>query len=191
MAPRSASSAGSLLLPCNTRYLSKKLIAHFSTFPPGYHSRMRIPVLQGVIDRRLLVNYRVKPEAVAAILPPPFRPKLIRGWAIAGICLIRLRKLRPRMLPAFIGMSSENAAHRIAVEWDDAGGVREGVYIPRRDSNSRFNTMVGGRLFPGVHHHARFVTDESDDHIRIDMTSDDALARVTVCGRVRARSTIT
>ncbi len=145
---------------------------------------MRIPVLQGVIDRRLLVNYRVRPDAIVSLLPAPFRPKLIRGWAIAGICLIRLRELRPRFLPAFVGMKSENAAHRIAVQWDDHGTVREGVYIPRRDSNSRFNTLVGGRLFPGVHHHARFITDERDDHVSIDMASVDGQTKVKVRGSV-------
>ena len=61
---------------------------------------MRIPVIQGVIRRRLLVNYRVSPEAIARILPAPFRPKLQRGYAIAGICLIRLEQIRPRWLPA-------------------------------------------------------------------------------------------
>ena len=48
---------------------------------------MRVPVLHGVIERRLLVNYRVAPDALADILPPPFRPKLVDGYAIAGICL--------------------------------------------------------------------------------------------------------
>lgn len=49
---------------------------------------------------------------------------------------------------------SENAAHRIAVEWDFEGKTFEDVYIPRRDTNSFFNTLVGGRLFPGIHHRA-------------------------------------
>jgi hypothetical protein len=47
-------------------------------------------------------------------------------------------------------MSSENAAHRIAVDWDEAGYHGTGVYIPRRDTPSRFNALAGGRLFPGV-----------------------------------------
>src|SRR4051812_5910246 len=118
---------------------------------------MKIPVIQGVIERRMLVNYRVRPDALRAILPPPFRPKLVNDdWGMAGICLIRLAQIRPRGMPQILGMTSENAAHRIAVEWDTDEGVSEGVYIVRRDSSSRFNALAGGRLFPGVHHHAEF-----------------------------------
>jgi hypothetical protein len=51
---------------------------------------------------------------------PPFRPQLVHGWAVAGICLIRLGRLRPSRVPSAVGLRSENAAHRIAVEWDIA-----------------------------------------------------------------------
>src|SRR5213592_4372118 len=103
---------------------------------------MRIPVIHGVIDRRMLVNYRVCPEALRAILPSPFRPKLVGGWGMAGICLIRLKEIRPRGIPRVLGITSENAAHRIAVEWDSeevprqgpSTSLRTGVYILRRDS---------------------------------------------------------
>jgi hypothetical protein len=143
---------------------------------------MYLPIIQGMIARRLLVNYRVDPDVIAALLPLPFRPKLVRGAAIAGICLIRLQGIRPRGMPALFGLTSENAAHRIAVEWEEHGHLREGVYIPRRDTNSRLNTLVGGRLFPGMHHHARFTTTERADSISITLTSDDGVVRVIVAG---------
>jgi hypothetical protein len=93
---------------------------------------MRIPVLKGTIKRRLLVNFRVDPAAIQKLLPTPFRPKLQGAHAIAGICLIRLVDIRPARFPAILGFSSENATHRIAVEWsDDTGATREGVFIPR------------------------------------------------------------
>jgi len=76
---------------------------------------MKIPVIRGVIERRILVNFRVDPEALNRVLPAPFRPKLVDGVGMAGICLIRLKHIRPNFLPAFLGISSENAAHRIAV----------------------------------------------------------------------------
>src|SRR4051812_19787099 len=113
---------------------------------------MRIPVLRGVIDRRVLVNFRVDPRALARVLPKPFRPQLVRGYAIAGICLIRLREVRPRCVPRALGITSENAAHRIAVEWDEAGATRSGVFIPRRDSSSPWNVLAGATIFPGLHH---------------------------------------
>jgi len=148
---------------------------------------MRIPALHGVIDRRILVNYRVNPDVLQAVLPPPFHPKLVRGVGIAGICLIRLRGIRPAFVPSWLGISSENAAHRVAVEWHDATGrLKEGVYIPRRDTSSRLNAFAGGRLFPGVHHHAKFTVHETADRFEIALQSDDDGTRLTVRANLAA-----
>ena len=145
---------------------------------------MRVPTLRGVIDRRILVNYRVDPAVLERLLPPPFQPKLVGGMGMAGICLIRLTQLRPPLLPGIVGVASENAAHRIAVCWRDGLRWREGVYIPRRDTASRFNTLVGGRLFPGYHHHARFQVRERDDRFWVVVDSDDGTTHVAVAARV-------
>jgi hypothetical protein len=144
---------------------------------------VQIPIVRGMIDRRILVNYRVNPEVLARVLPKPFRPKLVKDKGVAGVCLIRLKQVRPRLLPGFLGITSENAAHRIAVEWDQSGERREGVFIPRRDTSSRLNTLVGGRLFPGVHHHARFDVDEHDGRYRVALDSDDHRTHLLVEGR--------
>jgi hypothetical protein len=145
---------------------------------------MYVPAIQGRIDRRILANYRVRPESLARVVPPPFRPKLVRGWGIAGICLIRLKKIRPRWLPPFAGLSSENAAHRIAVEWDEDGQMREGVYIPRRDTNSRLNAVAGGRLFPGLHHRAAFTVVETDSRLCVAVISNDGQTRVRIDAKI-------
>ncbi|MGC1274245.1 MAG: DUF2071 domain-containing protein [Planctomycetaceae bacterium] len=145
---------------------------------------MKLPVLRGLIDRRILVNYHVDPDVLASVLPPPFRPKLVDGMGLAGICLIRLKQVRPRFVPSLVGVSSENAAHRIAVEWNQGGERREGVYIPRRDTSSRLNALVGGRLFPGVHHRARFQVEERNDRITVVLDSDDGEVHVAVSGRI-------
>lgn len=117
-------------------------------------------VMQGLIARRILVNFQVPLNELARVVPPPFRPLNVRGVGLAGVCLIRLEELRPRGLPRWFGLSSENAAYRVAVEWDQAGESHRGVYIPRRETSSRINALVGGRLFPGWHFFARFVTRE-------------------------------
>jgi hypothetical protein len=79
---------------------------------------MRPPTLAATIERRILVNYRVDPDVLALLLPPPFRPVVVGGYGIAGICLIRLSGVRPAGVPRALGVTSENAAHRVAVEWD-------------------------------------------------------------------------
>jgi hypothetical protein len=102
---------------------------------------------------------------------------------MVGICLIRLKHVRPSFLPPWMGISSENAAHRAAVEWEDGGVVREGVYVRRRDTSSRLNSLAGGRLFPGVHHHARFTVRETEERIAVRLRSDDGVTDLSVCGR--------
>ena len=145
---------------------------------------MRIPVIRGLIDRRILVNYRVKPDVLAGLLPKPFRLNLVNGMGMAGVCLIRLKHIRPKFLPAFLGISSENAAHRIAVEWDHNGETKQGVFVPRRDTSSKINTLLGGRLFPGMHSHATFQVEEHDDNFRVELTSDDQQTHLLVEGHV-------
>ena len=149
--------------------------------------RVNIPVVHGVIDRRILVNYRIDPEVLSGVLPDPFRPKTVGGYGIGGVCLIRLKGLRPRRAPAAFGISSENAAHRFAVEWDEDGLSKEGVYIPRRDTSSRLNVLLGGRLFPGYHHLAKFDVQEGGGRYRVEMTSDDGGAKLMVDGKIADR----
>ncbi|MBC7451028.1 MAG: DUF2071 domain-containing protein [Cytophagales bacterium] len=134
---------------------------------------MKIPTIHGYIERRVLINFTVDPEVIRKIIPASFRPKIYKGKAIAGICLIRLKNVKPKGLPDFLGFSSENGAHRIAVEWDEDGQVKEGVYIPRRDTSSKLNTVLGGWLFPGVHRLATFNVQEANDSYHIDFVSSD------------------
>lgn len=129
--------------------------------------------MRGIIDRRILVNFTVDPGVIQKIIPGPFRPKIYKGKAIVGICLIRLKHIRPKGLPDFIGLSSENGAHRIAVEWTENGETKEGVFIPRRDSSSWFNSLAGGRIFPGRHFHAKFDVKEENGHYHIAFKSSD------------------
>lgn len=134
---------------------------------------MKIPRITGTIDRRILINYQIEPEVLTQYLPKPFSPKLVQGKGIAGICLIRLKEIRPKGLPKIIGIGSENGAHRIAVEWTENGELKEGVYIPRRDTSSLLNSLAGGRVFPGVHHKARFTVNEANGNYEVAFKSDD------------------
>ncbi|WP_459193794.1 DUF2071 domain-containing protein [Halosimplex sp. J119] len=147
----------------------------------------RFPSLRGVIDRRILVNFRIEATALDAVLPDPFEPRTVDGYAVGGICLLRLTDVRPRGLPSFVGTRSENAAHRIGVEWsDDSGGAagadgerRAGVYVPRRDTSSRLTAAVGRRSF-GEYYRADFDVDERDGRYAVTMRSRDGETRMSV-----------
>ncbi|MUK90756.1 hypothetical protein GMD78_20580 [Ornithinibacillus sp. L9] len=144
---------------------------------------MPIKTIKGLIKRRLLVNYQVDPDVIQNVIPPPFKPKIIKGNSIIGVCLIRLEDIRPSLLASLsVGISSENAAHRIAVEWVEEGIKKEGVYIFRRDTNSKLNTLVGGRLFPGVHKFADFEVSDCNGMVEFSMVSRDKEAEVHISG---------
>jgi len=136
--------------------------------------------MSSVIERRLLVNYRVDPDVAARLLPAPQRAQLVNGWAVAGICLIRLGRLRPTWVPGWAGMRTENAAHRIAVEWDGPEGRQCGVYIPRRDSDSLATVLVGGRVFRGEYHRASFDVRETARDLHLAFASIDGTAHVSI-----------
>ncbi|WP_405010456.1 DUF2071 domain-containing protein [Kitasatospora sp. NBC_01539] len=141
---------------------------------------MRTPHLASTVERRLLVNYRTDPDTTARLLPPRLRPQLVRGHAVAGLCLLRLGDVRPARAPGWTGLRSENAAHRIAVEWDGPDGVEAGVYITRRDTASRINAWAGGRIFPGAHGLADFRVDESAGKLSVAFTTHDGAVHAEV-----------
>ena len=116
----------------------------------------------GKINHRILSNYRIEPQVAQSVLPKEFKPKLIHGFAIGGICQVSLSDMRPNGLPVIAGTKSHNAAHRIAV----ISPAGEGDYIPRRDTNSILNSISGGRIFPGIYMKSDFkVINEGDNYI--------------------------
>ena len=58
---------------------------------------MWMPAIAGLIERRILLNYRVDADVLARLLPSPFEPQLVDGCGVAGVCLIRLRGVRPAL----------------------------------------------------------------------------------------------
>lgn len=145
---------------------------------------MFLDTIHGIIDRRILLNYRLDPATLQQILPPPFRPKLYRGTGIGGGCMIRFKGLRPRLIPQWLGMGSENAAHRFAVEWEQDGVAKEGVFIPRRDTNSWFNKHLGGRVFPGIFQKSHFASQETASSISLRVVRADGETEISFSGHV-------
>ena len=89
--------------------------------------------------------------------------------------------MRPKYFPFTWGLSSENAAHRIAVTWGDD---KEGVFVPRRDTDSFINQVVGGKIFPGEQHAADFHVQESAGQFDFNMKSNDQEVEISFSGEV-------
>jgi len=130
---------------------------------------IQIPVIEGTLDRRILLNYHFDPEYLRKFLPKPFEPRVHNDHGVGGICMIRFHRLRPRHFPNVLGIDSENAAHRIAVQWSQEGTRHEGVFIPRRDTASAFNYWAGGRIFPGIFQKTTFKVEETAGYYHIEI----------------------
>lgn len=137
-----------------------------------------IPTLEGVIARRILVNFRADPAVVRRIVPAPLELDLANGHAVVGICLIRLERLRPRGLPAWLGWASENMAHRFAVRVPRDGTFSPSVFIARRDTTGRLVGLLGGRVFPGCHHPAEFDVRDTADRLAMTVRTPSGHADV-------------
>jgi uncharacterized protein DUF2071 len=137
-----------------------------------------LPVLEGVIARRILLNFRCDPAVAQKQLPSPLQVENHNGFAIVGICLIRLEKLRPKGLPAIVGLSSENMAHRIAIRYPSDTGERSGVFIWRRDTDQKIVQMLGGRAFPGPHGSAEFSVNDAGPEVEMTIKTGRSEADV-------------
>ncbi|MCU1471494.1 MAG: hypothetical protein JWQ39_2643 [Glaciihabitans sp.] len=136
--------------------------------------------LRAQVRRRLLISYRVDPAVAQSLIPEQFRPQIVDGSAVAGVCMIGLQSVRPGWLRPRVGFRTENVAHRIAVEWDENGKTRSGVYIVERHSSALLPVLAGGRLFPGVQKRARFELDETESRFRVSMSAPGTRVSVDV-----------
>ncbi len=140
--------------------------------------------IEGVICRRLLVNFRVDPEVIRPLVPGRFEIATVGGAAIAGVCLIRLEGMHPNAVHLVpIGLASDNAAYRVAVTWSDGGVQRDGVFVLRRDSSSALQSRLGGWLFPGDYGRAAFDVQDDGHHVAISCRSADGMGDLSIEGR--------
>jgi len=145
---------------------------------------VRVALVHGVIERRLLVAYRLDPVVAQQVLPPPFRARQINGYAVAGIALARLGRLRPAGLPSVRTLTRETTTHGVAVEWESARALHTGVYILHRDRGAPTAVAPAaiprGRLGRRLHPVPEFTVDERADGLRVAYASRDRAVRVEV-----------
>jgi len=134
---------------------------------------VRITPVHGVVERRLLVTYRLDPDVAKEVLPAPLQARLIGGYAVAGIALAHVGRIRPAGLPAVVGLSRETGMHGIAVEWGTTRSLHTGVFVMHRDS-------VGAGPGRRLRWAPRFTVDERADGLRVAYTSRDHAVRVDV-----------
>lgn len=135
---------------------------------------MRAPVLRGRVARRILVGLRVDPTVAKRLLPGGLEPRLVQGYAIAGVAFTRLEGLRTRLLPIPFGTSSDSVEHRIAVE------PNHSFYVLRRDANSAADAFVTHAVVAAERGRSRFDIDEDDGLIAARAQSFDGRMAIRV-----------
>src|SRR5262249_48496522 len=95
----------------------------------------------------LSLNYRVAPDALAGLLPPPLEPEVHKGWGWVQVLVSSLRDLRPQGLPALFGACFYQASYRAAVRYHAPDGApRRGGYFVRSETNHPVMRAVGNAL---------------------------------------------
>lgn len=141
--------------------------------------------VKGVIARRVLITYRIDPVVVSEILPAPMRPKLYERYAIGGVSLIRHHDLQTDFAPFFRLDVTEGAEYHFAVEFDEDGKTRSGVYVVRRESNSFSDRDIFELYYPGGPSHSHFDSVETESSILMKVTSLDDDVEIEFKGNVR------
>lgn len=133
------------------------------------------PAIRGVMERRILVNYRVDVGTLDAVLPESFRGREVgeSGKGIGGLCFMRLKNARPRFSPKAAGVSAETVTHRISAVRDENGKEAPCVYVPRRDISSEFGAAIGRSTLSTEINCADFRVWEGEDVSRIRVDCGD------------------
>ena len=95
----------------------------------------------------LSFNYRVDPEALRALLPPPLAPEVFKAHGWVQVLISSLREMRPRGLPGPAGVSFYQVSYRAAVRYRGGDGAwRRGGYFTRSETNDPMMRAIGNRL---------------------------------------------
>jgi len=120
------------------------------------------PGVRGVVERRMLVNYRVDLGKLDTALPGPFRGREVGETrkGIGTVCLTKVEKARPKFAPERAGLSVRSVTHRVPAEIEGEG--RFCAYVPLRGVSSRLCASVGSHALPAEIRCAEFRTEEKE-----------------------------
>jgi hypothetical protein len=108
----------------------------------------RLPfTMKTVFQDVFLLTYAVRPDVLAALLPPCIVPCVRDGESFISIVVANIRGMRPAIFPEFLGTNYYQIVYRAVVRIPDAEhGERPGVFFLRSDSNDPVMTYCGNRL---------------------------------------------
>jgi len=104
--------------------------------------------MTGTIDRCFLFTFRTSPDTARRFLPRGLQPVVQNGDAFWSVLVAHLRAMRPRGVPAALGMRYWHVGYRLFVRLGDI----EGLYFVRSDCDRRLMT-IGGNLMTDFRFH--------------------------------------
>lgn len=134
-------------------------------------------------DCRIIVLYRCAPQRLGPLLPDGLAPREFRGYALAGLALVRRRIWRGALWPERMSTVA-NLLHFVDShrERDDLGAGE--TLVLRCDTSSRLSAILRTpRRFRQRQNHAQFRIRQESGAISIDCRSDDRSMHVAFRAR--------
>ena len=134
--------------------------------------------MKGRIERCWLFTFRTPEDHARALLPKPLDPVTREGWGFWNVVVCRVEAMRPRGLPAFLGMGYWHVAYRLYARF----GGEEGLHFLRSDCDSGFMAAMGNVMTDFNFHKATVEVREEGDGVGIAVdvpggTAEAALRR--------------
>lgn len=141
-------------------------------------SLIRNPLtMAGRIERCWLFSYRTPSEEVRKVLPGTLEPVTYEGFAFWNLVICRVAAMRPRFVPAALGISYWHVAYRVPVRFRSGRGWIEGLYFVRSDCDS-FGITCTGNIMTDFNFHRASIEVEDRGEAGIEIHSKQASARV-------------
>jgi uncharacterized protein YqjF (DUF2071 family) len=137
--------------------------------------------IRGTIDRCWLFTYQAPEEEARALLPRRLELVTRAGCAFWSVVLCHLSHMRPKPLPAFLGISYWHVAYRLYVRFHPASGPPvEGLYFLRSDCDRALMTRTGNLLTNYNFHTAGIEVVQEPARVCLSVRSPDARAAATI-----------
>ena len=132
----------------------------------------------GRIGPCYLLNYRVPAARVEHLLPSRLKLITHRKFAFLGVVLSRIERMRPRFVPALVGMTYWHIGYRLHVRAElPGGGAVDGLFFLRSDAESRLISLGGNLLTDFRFHPAKISVGDDQITVKSDDGGGDAVVQ--------------
>ena len=141
--------------------------------------------MHGRLERCWLFTFQTSPVAARQRLPGMLEPVTHNGYAFWNVVIVRLRGMRPRPLPAWMGVSYWHAAYRLYVRFPRPHEQPvEGLYFVRSDCDSHLVHVLGNLLTDFRFSFAPISCQERDRQVELSVHAPQAPAHVLLDRRM-------